>query len=72
MTATVEAIGEAFDFRRLIGVVAVLADKDARGMLELLEPVVDETGRDAELVEPRVAGRRPRRRWPSRSSAPIG
>jgi dihydrofolate synthase / folylpolyglutamate synthase len=42
MKATVTAVGEAFDFRRLIAVVAVLGDKDARGMLELLEPVVDE------------------------------
>jgi dihydrofolate synthase/folylpolyglutamate synthase len=42
MKATVAAVGEAFDFRRLIAVVAVLGDKDARGMLELLEPVVDE------------------------------
>jgi dihydrofolate synthase/folylpolyglutamate synthase len=42
MAATVAAIGEAFDFRRLVGVVGVLADKDARGMLDLLEPVLDE------------------------------
>ncbi|SDJ35747.1 dihydrofolate synthase / folylpolyglutamate synthase [Frankineae bacterium MT45] len=42
MTATVEAISEEYDFRRLIGVVAVLADKDASGLLELLEPVLDE------------------------------
>lgn len=31
-----------FDFRKLVGVVAVLADKDAAGILEALEPVVDE------------------------------
>ncbi|WP_206745681.1 folylpolyglutamate synthase/dihydrofolate synthase family protein [Jatrophihabitans sp. GAS493] len=42
MTASVEAISEEYDFRRLIGVVAVLADKDATGLLELLEPVLDE------------------------------
>jgi dihydrofolate synthase/folylpolyglutamate synthase len=42
MKATVDAISEAFNFRRLIGVVAVMADKDASGMLDLLEPVVDE------------------------------
>jgi len=41
MAATVEALGEAFSFSRLVAVVAVLADKDARGILELLEPVVD-------------------------------
>jgi dihydrofolate synthase/folylpolyglutamate synthase len=40
--ALVTAVGEAFDFRRLVAVVAVLADKDAAAMLELLEPVVDE------------------------------
>jgi dihydrofolate synthase / folylpolyglutamate synthase len=42
MKATVAAVGEAFDFRRLIAVVAVLGDKDARGMFEQLEPAVDE------------------------------
>lgn len=42
MTATVAALQEAFDFRRLIGVVAISTDKDAAGMLGLLEPVVDE------------------------------
>jgi len=42
MAATVTALQEEFSFRRLVAVVAVLADKDAAGMLELLEPVVDE------------------------------
>jgi dihydrofolate synthase / folylpolyglutamate synthase len=42
MAASVAAIGEAFDFRRLIGVVAVLADKDVTGMLRRLEPALDE------------------------------
>ncbi|MDT4901645.1 MAG: dihydrofolate synthase / folylpolyglutamate synthase, partial [Pseudonocardiales bacterium] len=42
MKATVAALSEAFHFRRLVAVVAVMADKDASGMLELLEPVVDE------------------------------
>jgi dihydrofolate synthase/folylpolyglutamate synthase len=41
MTALVAALGDEFDFRRLIGVVAIMADKDARGMLEALEPAVD-------------------------------
>ncbi|MGH8963642.1 MAG: bifunctional folylpolyglutamate synthase/dihydrofolate synthase [Jatrophihabitantaceae bacterium] len=40
--ASVAAIEEAFDFRRLIALVAVLEDKDVDGMLGLLEPVVDE------------------------------
>lgn len=42
MTATVQALGEGFDFRRLVGVVAMLAGKDARGSLEILEPALDE------------------------------
>lgn len=42
MTATVAALTEEFSFRRLVAVLAVLADKDARTELELLEPVVDE------------------------------
>jgi dihydrofolate synthase/folylpolyglutamate synthase len=42
MKAAVEAIGDAFDFRRLVAVVAVLEDKDVDGLLGLLEPVVDE------------------------------
>jgi dihydrofolate synthase / folylpolyglutamate synthase len=41
MAALAGALGEEFDFRRLIAVVAVLADKDADGMLAALEPVVD-------------------------------
>jgi len=42
MAAAAAAIGEAFDFRRLVAVVGVLADKDVRGMLEHLEPLADE------------------------------
>jgi dihydrofolate synthase/folylpolyglutamate synthase len=41
MAAIVQALEEEFDFRRLVAVVATLEDKDAQGMLELLEPVVD-------------------------------
>jgi len=41
MAATVRALGEEFAFRRLVAVFAVFADKDARGMLELLEPAVE-------------------------------
>jgi dihydrofolate synthase / folylpolyglutamate synthase len=40
--ALADAVEEAFGFQRLVGVVAVLADKDARGMLEILEPVLNE------------------------------
>jgi dihydrofolate synthase/folylpolyglutamate synthase len=42
LKASLEAVAEAFQFRRLVAVVAVLADKDVTGMLELLEPAVDE------------------------------
>lgn len=42
VAATVAALEESFSFRKLIGVVAVLADKDVRGMLFALEPVLDE------------------------------
>jgi len=38
--ALAEALAEAFAFERLVGVVAVLADKDAAGLLEALEPVL--------------------------------
>jgi dihydrofolate synthase/folylpolyglutamate synthase len=41
MAATVQALTDEFAFSRLIAVVAVLADKDAAGMIELLEPVAD-------------------------------
>lgn len=40
--ATTAAIHDAFTFTRLIGVIAVLAGKDARGILEALEPVLAE------------------------------
>lgn len=37
-----EALTAEFDFRKVVGVVAVLGDKDARGILEELEPYVEE------------------------------
>ncbi|PPK94180.1 dihydrofolate synthase/folylpolyglutamate synthase [Kineococcus xinjiangensis] len=37
-----EALAEAFTFNRLVGVVAVAADKDAEGILAALEPVFAE------------------------------
>lgn len=40
--ALAAALAEAFAFTHIIGVVAVLADKDARGLLESLEPVLDQ------------------------------
>ncbi len=42
MAAAVAALGDSFDFRRLVAVVGVLDDKDVRGMLEHLEPVAHE------------------------------
>ncbi|MET7672904.1 bifunctional folylpolyglutamate synthase/dihydrofolate synthase [Micromonospora luteifusca] len=42
MAATVTALQEEFAFSKLVAVVGVLADKDAEGLLELLEPVVDQ------------------------------
>ncbi|WFE29830.1 bifunctional folylpolyglutamate synthase/dihydrofolate synthase [Solwaraspora sp. WMMD791] len=41
MAATVTALQEEFAFRRLVVVLAVLADKDAEALLDLLEPVAD-------------------------------
>ena len=42
MAATVAALEEEFAFRNLVGLVSMLADKDADGVLELLEPVLSE------------------------------
>ena len=41
-TALADALAEAFAFTHLVGVVAVLADKDAIGILLALEPVIDQ------------------------------
>ncbi|MGZ4554816.1 MAG: bifunctional folylpolyglutamate synthase/dihydrofolate synthase, partial [Mycobacteriaceae bacterium] len=40
--ALATALSEEFDFRKLVGVIAVMADKDATGILAALEPVLDE------------------------------
>ena len=37
-----DALEDSFAFGRLIGVIAILADKDASAMLEILEPALDE------------------------------
>lgn len=42
MKATVQTLQESFDFSRLIGVFAASSDKDIAGMIEQLEPVLDE------------------------------
>lgn len=41
-SALAVALAEEFDFRKLVGVVAVMADKDAAGVLAALEPVLHE------------------------------
>ncbi len=40
--ALAAAIQDSFDFTHLVGVIAVLGDKDARGLLEALDPVLAE------------------------------
>ncbi|GII81089.1 dihydrofolate synthase [Sphaerisporangium rufum] len=42
MQSVVMAMEESFQFSRLIGVVAMMADKDVAGVLELLEPILAE------------------------------
>jgi dihydrofolate synthase/folylpolyglutamate synthase len=39
--ATAQAITEAYDFNPLIGVIGIMADKDAEGLLRTYEPVLD-------------------------------
>lgn len=41
-TALAQALGEEFDFRFLVGVVSVMADKDVDGILAALEPAFDQ------------------------------
>ncbi|MGZ5379839.1 MAG: bifunctional tetrahydrofolate synthase/dihydrofolate synthase [Mycobacterium sp.] len=40
--ALAQALGEEFDFRFLVGVISVMADKDIDGILAALEPVFDQ------------------------------
>ncbi|MET8006892.1 bifunctional folylpolyglutamate synthase/dihydrofolate synthase [Nonomuraea glycinis] len=42
MEAALESLQEAFGFEKVIAVMGVMADKDVDGLLELLEPMVDE------------------------------
>ena len=39
--ATAQAITETYDFNPLIGVIGIMADKDAEGLLRTYEPVLD-------------------------------
>ena len=41
-SALAQALAEEFDFRFLVGVVGVMADKDVGGILSALEPVLDQ------------------------------
>jgi folylpolyglutamate synthase/dihydrofolate synthase len=42
MAVTVQALSESFNFDRVIGVVAVMEDKDVAGLLEELEPALSD------------------------------
>ena len=42
LAASAAAVTEAFSFTRLVGVLAVSADKDVTGILDELEPVLDD------------------------------
>jgi folylpolyglutamate synthase/dihydrofolate synthase len=42
MAATLGALTETFGFERVIGVIAIFEDKDVTGLLEQLEPVLDQ------------------------------
>ncbi|MFI7699332.1 bifunctional folylpolyglutamate synthase/dihydrofolate synthase [Nonomuraea sp. NPDC049480] len=42
LQATLEGVHEAFDFAKVVGVVAVMRDKDVEALLELLEPLLEE------------------------------
>lgn len=42
VAALAQALGEAFSFDHVVAVLAVLGDKDVNGILEALEPVVNE------------------------------
>jgi folylpolyglutamate synthase/dihydrofolate synthase len=42
MAATLDALTEAFNFSRLVGVLAVSADKDVAGLLDLMEPIIND------------------------------
>ena len=58
--ALAQTLADEFDFRMLVGVLSVLADKDVDGILAALEPVFDSRRRDPQRVAAgpgcRVAG----------------
>jgi len=55
-----QALEESFSFSRLVGLVGVLEDKDAEGILDALEPVLDEVvvsrSSSPRSIEPDVLG----------------
>jgi folylpolyglutamate synthase/dihydrofolate synthase len=52
MAATAQTVSESFGFTRLVGVLAIAADKDVAGVLDQLEPIL------AELIVTRNSSRR--------------
>jgi folylpolyglutamate synthase/dihydrofolate synthase len=42
MAASLDALTESFDFSRLVAVLAVSADKDVAGILDVMEPVISD------------------------------
>ena len=63
--ALAAALAEEFSFTRLVGVLAVMADKDARGILRGAGRLVRRGGRHPQLLAPVDAGRRSWPSWPS-------
>ena len=79
MAASVAALGESFSFRRLIGVVAVLGDKDVDRDAGAARAGARRDRGHRELLAPPAVGRRPRRaggagvrRRPGRGRAAAG
>lgn len=69
--ALAQALGDEFDFRYLVGVLSVMADKDVDGILEALEPafdmiVVTHNGSPRALAAEELAARAEERFGPER------
>ena len=58
--ALAQALAEEFDFRFLVGIVSVMAEKDVDGILAALEPVLRSDRRDQQRVAARARRREPR------------
>ena len=71
--AAAAAVTEAFGFTPLVGVVAVMADKDAEGLLRVFEEIMHQVViTQVASTTRRDAGRASWASWPRRSSAPTG